>query len=177
MQKFCIFRQRLKMLDTETLQILLSANFATIHTTTVWCRRNSTSLACGLKRWMHKLCKSYFALKSLLFIQQLYGQEILQLLQRLIFHVRIINNFYFNNCISMMQKFCRSYFPLNSLFLLQLYDVEILNALQRLENDTWQKHSTSYFNLIHHVTYIKMSSQTVLLRTTLTRTIVLYFIK
>ena len=156
MQKFCIFCQRLKMLDTETLQILLSANFATIHTTTVWCRRNSTSLACGLKRWMHKLCKSYFALKSLLFIQQLYGQEILQLLQRLIFHVRIINNFYFNNCISMMQKFCISYFPLNSLFLLQLYDAEILNALQRLENDTWQKHSTSYFNLIHHVTYNKM---------------------
>ena len=61
--------------------------------------------------------------------KKLYGEDILQLLQRLIFHVHIANNFYFNNCISMMQKFCRSYFPLNSLFLLQLYDAEILNAL------------------------------------------------
>ena len=74
-----ILASGLKTLDAEILQILLSANFATIHTTTVWCR-NSTSLACGLKRWMQKLCKSYFALNSLLFIQQLYGEEILQLL-------------------------------------------------------------------------------------------------
>ena len=36
----------------------------------------------------------------------------------------------------MMQKFCRSYFPLNSLFLLPLDDAEILNALTWLENDT-----------------------------------------
>ena len=62
----------------------------------------------------------------------------------------------------MMQKLCRSYFPLNSLFLLQLYDAEILNALWWLENDTWQKHSTFYFNLIHHVTYSKTKDVEVL---------------
>ena len=79
MQKFCVFSLRLKTLDAEILQILLAANFATIHTTTVWCR-NSASLACGLKRWMQKFCISYFPLTSLPFIQQLYDVQILQIL-------------------------------------------------------------------------------------------------
>ena len=103
---------------------------------------------------MQKFCKSSFPLTSLLIIQQLYGAEILQLLQRLIFHVHTINNCYFNNCISMMQKFCRSF----AIFATTLRCRNSECTLVARKRYMALRNTTNLIscNLIYHVTYNKI---------------------